>query len=51
MVVLHEGEVESACAGERAGIEALEEVSTLVAEHLWFDEQDFGDGGGGDDHR
>jgi hypothetical protein len=50
MVVLHEVDVEASFA-KRAPVPALEEESTLVAEHARLDDEHVGDRGGDDAHR
>lgn len=43
MVVLHEALVAAGGLAERALVEALHEEATLVTEHLWFEDEHFGD--------
>ena len=50
MVVLHELALEAGGLFEGFGIEAFEEEATVVAEDFGFEDDDFGDGGGGSDH-
>ena len=50
VVVLHELALEAGGLLEGPGVEAFEEEAAVVAEDFRFEDDDFGDGGGGGDH-
>ena len=50
MIVLHEFPLESGGLLKCPGVEAFEEEAAVIAEDFGFEEDDFGDGGGGGDH-
>ncbi len=51
MVVLHEFALEAGGLLEGPGVEAFEEEAAVVAKDFGFEDDDFGDGGGGSFHQ